>query len=94
LREVRFSRQLGNQAEKSPQLDNLSFWRDDGNNIPLCQSRLEQFIISKSFRRGKLPNLLVGRDNKPQNIIQILSMAGRYRRSSMALSSLQSSMVR
>ena len=37
-REVRFSRQhLGDQAEKSPQLDKMSVWRDGGNTVGLCQ---------------------------------------------------------
>ena len=33
-REVRLSKQLEDQAEKSPQFHKLSFWRDDGKAIP------------------------------------------------------------
>lgn len=61
-REVRFSRQLGNQADKSPQNSMKSNRREDGNAIPLCQLRSGHDRMCKAFRVEKVPNLSPGRD--------------------------------
>jgi hypothetical protein len=86
---VRFSRKLGNQADKSPQSLRESFLRDDGNTIPFFQLRLRQDQMDKYFRKGNLPNFSAGRaDRDPQLLILILSTTERDRNRSSRVCSL------
>jgi hypothetical protein len=79
MRDMRLCRQLGNQAEISPQRLKESSVRDDGNTNPLCQLRFGQSKSSKTFRQGKLPNRSPGKySNSIQFPTVIVSMAGRY----------------